>query len=237
MKSAFPHFVPTARLLKTSQHFYQDLVPKGTDAQDDTCFKHLEIMIKTENFAKVEIHNPSDLREWLANHHQQEESVWLVTYKKHIADKYVSTSEVLDELLCFGWIDGIRRKLDAGQTMQLIGPRRKQHWAKSYKDRAAKLIEAGRMQTPGLQAIERSKSNGLWNFMDDVDALIKPDDLVEVLERYPPANENFDHFPDSVKRFTLRWIKLAKTAKTRTNRIEKTARLAQINERIPGVKM
>ena len=192
-------------------------------------------MIKTENFLKVEVNSAEELRGWLLEHHQQEESIWLVTYKKVKPHKYVSTSEVLDELLCFGWIDGIRRKLDAERTMQLIGPRRQQHWAKTYKDRAAKLIEEGKMEPAGYQSIEASKENGLWNFMDDVDALIKPDDLREALEAHPPALENFDHFSASVQRFTLRWIKLAKTAPTRTKRIEKTAKLAQKNEKIPGV--
>ena len=91
------------------------------------------------------------------------------------------------------------------------------------------------MEAAGFQSIENSKKNGLWNFMDDVDALIKPEDLIEALEKYKPAREHFDAFPDSVQRFTLRWIKLAKTEKTRKNRIEKTAKLAQIGERIPGV--
>ncbi|NRB51672.1 MAG: YdeI/OmpD-associated family protein [Saprospiraceae bacterium] len=192
-------------------------------------------MIKTENFEKLEVSSSEELREWLLENHQQQESIWLVTYKKVKPGKYVSTSEVLDELLCFGWIDGIRRKLDAERTMQLIGPRRQQHWAKTYKDRAAKLIEEGKMESAGYKSIEVSKENGLWNFMDDVDALIKPDDLVRALETNPPASENFDHFPASVQRFTLRWIKLAKTAPTRTKRIEKAAKLAQKNEKIPGV--
>ena len=192
-------------------------------------------MIKTENFKKVEISTQVELRAWLIEHHSQDESVWLVTYKKHVEDKYVSTGQVLDELLCFGWIDGIRRKLDDERTMQLIGPRRKQHWAKSYKDRALRLIEAGKMMPAGLKSIEVSKKNGFWNFMDDVDALVKPDDLIKSLNEHAPAMDVFNAFAPSVQRFTLRWIKLAKTEKTRRSRIKKTAKLAQIGEKIPGV--
>jgi uncharacterized protein YdeI (YjbR/CyaY-like superfamily) len=191
-------------------------------------------MVKTENFEQVEVTSGQELRDWLEAHHQQEEAVWVVTYKKVVPEKYVSTSEVLDELLCYGWIDGIRRKLDEKRTMQLISPRRKQHWAKTYKERAAKLEAEGKMQEAGRQAIERSKREGLWNFMDDVDALIKPKDLIEALEAHPPALANFDHFNDSSKRFILRWIKLAKQAKTRAQRIEKTAKLAAQNKKIPG---
>ncbi|MEM6431771.1 MAG: YdeI/OmpD-associated family protein [Deinococcota bacterium] len=191
-------------------------------------------MTKTENFAKVEVSSQEDLREWLLANHTQAESVWLVTYKKHVGDKYVSVGDILDEVLCFGWIDGIRRKLDADRTMQLISPRKSQHWAKTYKDRAERLEQEGRMHPAGRAAIETSKANGLWNFMDDVDALIKPDDLISALEARPPALTNFDTFPPASKRFVLRWIKLAKTPKTRAKRIEKTALLAAENKRIPG---
>ncbi|MEO1514114.1 MAG: YdeI/OmpD-associated family protein [Bacteroidota bacterium] len=191
-------------------------------------------MIKTENFEKVFIDSASDLRQWLETHHQQEESVWLVTFKKEVPDKYVSTSQILDELLCFGWIDGIRRKLDARQTMQLISKRKAQHWAKTYKDRAAKLMEEGRMHPTGLASIELSKANGLWNFMDDVDNLIVPDDLSASLAQYKGAREFFDAINDSSKRFVLRWIKLAKTEKTRKNRIEKIALLSSKGEKLKG---
>ena len=107
-------------------------------------------MIKTENFDKVEITSSDELRKCLLKHHTQTESVWLDTFKKSELDKYVSREEVLDELISFGWIDGMRRKLDESRTMQLIAPRKVQHWAKTYKDRAAKLIEEKRMHPSGL---------------------------------------------------------------------------------------
>ncbi|MEM6725286.1 MAG: YdeI/OmpD-associated family protein [Bacteroidota bacterium] len=191
-------------------------------------------MIKTENFEKVEIESAEQLRDWLLAHHSQEDSFWLVTYKKSTPEKYVSTSEVLDELLCFGWIDGIRRKLDLERTMQLISPRKTQHWARTYKERAAKLIESGRMHQAGLNAIEASKKNGLWDFMNDVDNLIIPKDLAAGLAKYPSATEFFHAINDSSKRFVLRWLKLAKTEKTRANRIEKLAQLSAKGEKLKG---
>ena len=191
-------------------------------------------MVKTENFDKVEVKTSEELRQWLLANHEQSESVWLVTYKKAELDKYVSRDEVLDELLCFGWIDGIRRKLDATRTMQLISPRRAQHWAKTYKERAAKLIDEGRMHASGFKSIETSKSNGLWHFMDDVDKLIVPEDLSKALAKYEDATAFFDAINDSSKRFVLRWIKLAKTEKTRKKRVEKIAVLSSIGEKLPG---
>ena len=191
-------------------------------------------MIKTENFEQVVVENQAALREWLLEHHQQEASVWLVTYKKSEKEKYVSREEVLDELLCFGWIDGIRRKRDEKTSMQLIAPRKAQHWAKSYKERAAKLIEEGKMHAAGQASIDRGKASGLWHFMDDVDALILPEDLKSALKALPPAATFFDSINPSSKRFVLRWIKLAKTEKTRKSRILKIAQLSAKGEKLPG---
>ena len=191
-------------------------------------------MIKTENFEQVVVENQAALREWLLEHHQQEASVWLVTYKKSEKEKYVSREEVLDELLCFGWIDGIRRKRDEKTSMQLIAPRKAQHWAKSYKERAAKLIEEGKMHAAGQASIDRGKASGLWHFMDDIDALILPEDLKKALNALPSAATFFDNINPSSKRFVLRWIKLAKTEKTRKSRILKVAQLATKGEKLPG---
>lgn len=191
-------------------------------------------MIQTDNFKKVEVASQEELRRWLEQNHQQKESVWLVTFKKSVPDKYLSTSQVLDELLCFGWIDGIRRKLDEQKTMQLISQRRIEHWAKTYKDRAAKLIEEGKMQAAGFRSIELSKQNGLWDFMEDVDKLIVPQDLQEALAKKPGATDFFYAINDSSKRFVLRWIKLSKTKKTRKARIEQIAELSAKGEKFKG---
>jgi uncharacterized protein YdeI (YjbR/CyaY-like superfamily) len=192
-------------------------------------------MTKTENFIQVEIQSSSALREWLLQNHTQKESIWLVTYKKEVPEKYVSVQEVLDELLCFGWIDGIRRKLDDKRTMQLIAQRKVEHWTKTYKDRFAKLEAQGLVHQSGFDTVIASKNAGLWNFMDDVDALILPEDLIKCLENHPPAKQNFEAFSKSNKRFILRWIKLAKTQETREKRILQTATLVAKNLKIPGL--
>ncbi len=191
-------------------------------------------MIKTENFKQVEIVSQSELRNWLMDNYAQQESIWLVTYKKEVADKYVSVQEVLDELLCFGWIDGIRRKLDEQRTMQLISPRQVQHWTKTYKDRFAKLEKAGKIMESGFASVALCKQNGLWDFMDDVDALIKPDDLVIALKKHTNALQNFDTINTSSKRFALRYIKIAKTPTTRAKRIEEIALLAKEGKKMKG---
>lgn len=191
-------------------------------------------MVKTENFIQVEISSTAQLREWLQKNHTQKESIWLVTYKKEVKGKYVSVQEVLDQLLCFGWIDGLRRKLDEQKTMQLISPRQVQHWTKTYKDRYAKLEKQGLVTAAGKKAVELSKQKGLWNFMDDVDALIKPADFITCLEEHSPAMQHFDAFGAASKRFMLRHIKIAKTPSTRAKRIQEITLLAKQNKKLPG---
>ena len=175
--------------------------------------------IETEAFEQLEVKSTHALETWLERHHSQDKSVWLVSYKASQPDFYVSREEVLDLLIAFGWIDGVRRKYDEVRTMQLISKRRTQAWAQSYKDRAARLIEQGRMHTAGLQAIEESKKAGLWDYWSDVDNLIVPDDLQSALKMTPIAARYFEACPPSYQRNILRWLKGAKTQATRDKRI------------------
>lgn len=176
----------------------------------------------------------ADIRAWLAENHTQMKSVWLVTHKKCVPKCYLSRDEVLDELLCFGWTDGLRRQLDEHRTMQLISPRRNHAWAASYKERAARLEAEGRMTDAGRALIQKSKALGLWDSDDGVDKLIVPADLSEALHSAgSDAQAFFDRQAPSRRRNVLRWISGAKTQSTRTSRIAQAAELAARGERVP----
>lgn len=184
-------------------------------------------MSDDDRFERVAIASERELHDWLGHHHDRTTGAWLVTWKKAVPDKYLPHEQVLDALVAFGWIDGIRRRIDDERTRQLISPRRTQPWAKSYKDRAERLIATGRMQQAGLASVERAKATGMWDAMNDVDALVVPDDLTAALHAHPPAGENFTAFPTSARRNILRWIAYAKTPHTREKRITLTATEAQ----------
>lgn len=190
-------------------------------------------MIKTESFSQVEVRLALELRRWLEAHHTQSRSVWLVTFKKHTGKAYLSRFAVLDELLCFGWVDGLARQLDAERTMQLISPRQTNAWTKTYRDRAARLEREGRMLLPGLAAIARSQAMGLWLAHPDVDALELPSDLKAALQARPPAYPCFMGFAPSHQRNVLRWIATAKQPGTRARRIETAAALAAEGNKVP----
>lgn len=187
-------------------------------------------MIPTEGFAQVDVRSAAELRDWLLTHHAQGDSVWLVTWKKQPGAPYVSVDAVLDELVAFGWIDGLRRKLDAARTMQLIAPRKQQAWAQTYKDRAARLIAAGRMHPAGLAAIVAAKAAGRWNETAAVDALVVPDDLAAALGA---QGDVFAAMAPSYRRNVLRWLHGARRADTRAARIARIVDSVARGEKLP----
>ncbi|MEE4348637.1 MAG: YdeI/OmpD-associated family protein [Pacificimonas sp.] len=185
-----------------------------------------------DRFARIEVQTEAALWAWLADHHVQPDSVWLVTWKAQHRDFYVSREAVLDALIAHGWIDGRRMKLDEARTMQLISPRRQQAWAQSYKTRAARLEAEGRMHPAGRAAVERGQASGLWHASDPVDALNDPDELVEALEQAGALNWWRAAAP-SYRRNILRWIAQAKRSGTRANRIATVTSHAARGQKVP----
>jgi uncharacterized protein YdeI (YjbR/CyaY-like superfamily) len=195
-------------------------------------------MLETERFPMIEAADAATLWRWLAANHAQKGSVWLVTWLKRPGAPYLSRETVLDALIAWGWIDGIRRAAGykgedgpgEGRTMQLVSPRRHQRWTASYRARAERLVAEGRMAGPGLAAIAAAKAAGTWEAEPEVDALLVPDDLAEALGK---AAAIFDAFPPSHRRNVLRWIAGAKTPPTRAKRIATVADLARQGRRVP----
>lgn len=179
---------------------------------------------------QILINAASELRSWLEAHHQQKDSVWLVRWKKNSEGSYVAYDDVVDQLLCFGWVDSVPRKLNEHQSMLRISPRNpKSNWSRVNKERVEKLISMKRMHSSGIEIVELAKRNGTWNFLDDVEALIIPEDLKIALNKVEKASFYFDRFPRSSKRGILEWIKSARTEQTRLKRILETVEKASLN--------
>ena len=189
-------------------------------------------MIASDRFQRVEVASEASLLAWLEANHSQPESIWLVTWKKHVPDKHVSRVAVLDALTAYGWTDGLMRRIDDARVMQLVAPRRQQRWAQSYKERAARLLAAGRMQPAGLAAMMRAKASGLWDATVDVDALVVPNDLADALQRCS-ARAQWDALPPSYRRNVLRWLAAARTTVTREKRVAAAADSTTAQRRLP----
>lgn len=180
---------------------------------------------------RVTIKSRAELREWLAAHHHEGETIWLVVFKK-IHKFHVSWSDIVDEALCFGYIDSQPKLLDHERSMLRLSPRNeKSGWSGINKQKIERLIKEGRLAPAGLAAVERAKANGAWVLLDGATALEIPKDLALELDANMPARENFEAFPKSVRRAILEWISLAKRPETRVKRILETAKKAQRNER------
>ncbi|MEM9999194.1 MAG: YdeI/OmpD-associated family protein [Bacteroidota bacterium] len=178
---------------------------------------------------RVEVTSRAAWRAWLAAHHTQPDGIWLVTYKKHTGGRYVDYDSIVEEALCFGWIDSLPRKLDADRTMLYVSPRKPGSiWSRLNKQRIEALEADGRMTEIGRAKIEAAKADGSWTLYDDVENLVIPDDLAAALASAPAAEAAFDGFSASSKKGVLWWIKSAKRDATRAKRIAETVRLAAL---------
>jgi uncharacterized protein YdeI (YjbR/CyaY-like superfamily) len=183
------------------------------------------------DLARVEIDSAQALRDWLAKHHAQKESVWLVTWKKPDA-RHVPWPDVVDELLCYGWIDSQPRKLDDQRSMLRLSPRKpKSAWSAINKAKVDKLIAVGRMTPAGMAMVELAKSTGTWDALAGSDSFLMPDDLVDVFAASKTALKNFEAFPKSVRRAILEWVNAARKPETRAARIAETVEKAKDNIR------
>ncbi len=176
--------------------------------------------------------NRQDWRLWLTNNHASATGVWLVWHKKHTGKTELSYDDMVEEALCFGWIDSVPRKVDDERTSLYFSPRKpKSEWSKINKDRIKGLIARGEMAPAGLTAIEVAKQNGSWDTLTQSDLLLIPDDLSAEFAKYRSANANFNAFPPSTQKAILAWIYAAKTDVTRQKRVQLTAELAEQNIR------
>ena len=155
----------------------------------------------------------------MAEHHADSPGVWLIIRKKDSPQPGVTYIEAVEEALCFGWIDSKTITLDATRFRQLFTPRKPRGtWAKSNKERVARLIEQGLMTPAGLAAIDLAVANGTWAASDAGDEQSEPDDFASALAAHPAAELHWRGFSASVRKGILYWIASAKRPETRARR-------------------
>ncbi len=165
-------------------------------------------------------YDKQDWRKWLELNHNKKEAVWLIFYKKKSSNYNLSWSESVDEALCFGWIDSVKKTIDTEKYKQYFSKRKvKSTWSKINKDKVKILIEQGLMKEEGYKSIEIAKENGSWTILNEVEALVIPEDLKGEFANYKGAMEYFDSLSKSVKKILLYWVVSAKRKETRQKRI------------------
>lgn len=144
----------------------------------------------------------------------------------------VNWTELVDEALCFGWIDSTRRPIDPYSFMQLFSRRKPNStWSKINKEKVKKLIDANLMTPAGYEVIKIAQENGSWSILDSVEELIIPQDLDEAFQHYACSKDYFLGLSKSVKKMMLQWIVLAKRPDTRKKRIDEIAARAAEKDR------
>lgn len=179
---------------------------------------------------RIEIKSRAQWRSWLSVNWQRGSGIWLVVYKKH-HHHYMQWSDIVQEALCFGWIDGQRRRLDEDRTMLYVSPRKPGSiWSKLNKEHLRELADKGLMHSAGQSKVDAAKADGSWTLLDDIDAMIIPVDLAHALKSVPGARAKFDGFRPGAIRGLLWWIKSARTDATRRKRIAQTAKEAALGK-------
>jgi uncharacterized protein YdeI (YjbR/CyaY-like superfamily) len=166
---------------------------------------------------------------WLTAHWQRPTGVWLKIAKKGSRAASVTASEALDVVLCYGWIDGTRRRLDETYFLQWYSPRRpSSSWSKANVARVEALVAAGRMRPPGLAEVEAAKADGRWAaaYESQRNATIPPD-LAAALEHDDRAKAAFGSLNRTGRYAVILPLLKATTPQQRAERLRVTvARLA-----------
>jgi len=143
--------------------------------------------------------------------------------------------DLVEEAICFGWIDSTVNILDDDRGLQLMTPRKpRSGWTRLNRERAAAMEAQGRMTDAGRRAIAVAEANGYWTIYDPVEDLIEPDDLVAALDAEPPGRAAWDGFPPSARKQMLWWIISARKPETRAGRIAKVTSEAASGRRAAG---
>jgi len=166
-------------------------------------------------------------RAWLEKNHVTKKEAWVVFYKKHTGKHGASYLDILEEALCFGWIDGPLKRIDGEKHAIKFTPRRKRSvWAASNVERAKRMIELGKMTPAGLEAFQGHESRKVPKI------ILIPSDLEKSLKANPKAWENFQRFPPSHRKHYFWWIMNAKRPETRDRRISEVVKRAETNRKL-----
>jgi uncharacterized protein YdeI (YjbR/CyaY-like superfamily) len=177
---------------------------------------------RSTDVPRLEVTSPQELRAWLEANHATCPGVWVVTWKKG-RGAYVPWGELVQELLCFGWIDSKGQRVDDDRTSLFATPRRPgSGWSRVNKEHLEVLATEGRLHPAGLAAVEQALADGSWTLLDALETLAEPDDLRVALDAVPSARAAWDGFPRSARRALLEWIGSAKRPATRERRIAVT---------------
>lgn len=185
--------------------------------------------------AELVVKDATALRTWLRKHHTQTDGVTLVLAKKGTtAPTSLTYDQALDELLCFGWVDGTRRSRDDATYSILATPRRTRSiWSQRNVEIIARLREEGRMHAAGEAEVTRAQGDGRWEAAYSGQARsVVPDDLAAALKQNPAAASTFATLSSQNRYAILHRLMNVKRVETRARNLEKFVAMLERGETI-----
>jgi uncharacterized protein YdeI (YjbR/CyaY-like superfamily) len=176
---------------------------------------------------------PTAFRKWLAINHAKSKELWVGFYKKDSGKPSITWPESVDEALCFGWIDGVRKSLDHESYVIRFSPRKpKSIWSAVNIRNVERLIKEKRMQPPGLTAYAARKEyrSGIYSYEQRPAELVEP--YARIFKRRKTAWEFFQLQPPSYRKMMNWFIVSAKREETRRQRLDKLIEASAKGERL-----
>lgn len=178
---------------------------------------------------------PAAFRAWLEEHHAAVDVQWVGYWKVHTGKPSMSWQESVDEALCYGWIDGLRRSIDEEAYKIRFTPRREGSvWSAKNVASAKELIAAGRIQPPGLAAYEKrvADKTSIYSYeQDEVPQLA--DEYEKLFRDHGAAWSYYSEKAPGYRKRTAHWVMSAKQEKTRRRRLRKLIDYSAKGESIP----
>jgi uncharacterized protein YdeI (YjbR/CyaY-like superfamily) len=166
--------------------------------------------------------NSAAFRRWLTKNHQSSDGFWMQIFKVASNEVSITYTEALDQALCFGWIDGQKKKHDEISWLQRFCPRRRKGpWSKTNTTHAKRLIKDKLMTKSGLEAINAAKKDGRWKSAYDSPKNLKiPQDFMKALKKNKEAKAFFDTL-NRANLYTIAYrLQTAKKPETRERRMQ-----------------
>jgi uncharacterized protein YdeI (YjbR/CyaY-like superfamily) len=177
------------------------------------------VHVNEENVREFE--DSDSFYDWLSEHHAKRDELWIKLHKVGSGRKSITPKEAIDVVLCWGWIDAIRKRFDEHSYLQRYVPRRpKSLWSKINVGNVARLMEEGRMTEHGLKQVELAKADGRWQRAYAGSREIGvPEDLRDAIAAVPEAQAAFERLTSQNRYAILHRLSQLKTQAGRTKRI------------------
>lgn len=190
--------------------------------------------IKVDPGKVREFEDAAQFYQWLGAHHDIEDEVWIKIHKVGSGLKSINAVEAIDVVLCWGWIDGVRKGFDRRSFLQRYTPRgRKSIWSRINVDNVARLVAEGRMTEHGLRQVDAARADGRWDraYASGKDMKI-PDDLQAAIDAEPEARQMLKTLSEQ-NRFALAFrVHNMKTEAGRRRKIETFVEMLKRGETI-----